>query len=240
MKKIIFLILSTIIIGVGIGKVVLFNSSIETKENAKEITSKQEQIIDDEKKEKKTEETKKSEQTEKEEKTEQVSKSDSKNQSTTEPRTTTSNTSSVSKKETKNNNSTTSTQPKTNSSTESSKPNTNSQNNNSNISSNSNQNTPTTDTPKKNNVSTSFYDSITHGKKEFSSESAAFARGTEIQNKELDYVLDWNEKHPDNQIQPDINYFRVYPVIDDEGTGYYLHFFCRSGEGNDDTLKSKF
>lgn len=94
----------------------------------------------------------------------------------------------------------------------------------------------------KNNVSTTFYDSITGGKKEFSSESEAFARGTQIQNNELDYVLDWNETHPDNQIQPDINYFRVYPsVIDENGKyWYYLHFFCRTGEGNDTKLKSMF
>lgn len=90
--------------------------------------------------------------------------------------------------------------------------------------------------------STIFYDSITHGKKEFSSESEALKRGTEIQNKELDYVLDWNEEHTDNQIQPEINYFRVYPsAIDENGKyWYYLHFFCRSGEGLDQELKSKY
>lgn len=91
-------------------------------------------------------------------------------------------------------------------------------------------------------VSTTFYDSITGGKREFSSESAAFSRGTEIQNKELDYVLNRNETHPDNQIQPDINYFRVYPsAIDENGKyWYYLHFFCQSGEGNDAKLKSMY
>ena len=90
--------------------------------------------------------------------------------------------------------------------------------------------------------STIFYDSITHGKKEFSSESEALKRGTEIQNKELDYVLDWNEEHTDNKIQPEINYFRVYPsAIDENGKyWYYLHFFCRSGEGLDQELKSKY
>ena len=79
-------------------------------------------------------------------------------------------------------------------------------------------------------------------KQEFSSESEALRRGTEIQNKELDYVLDWNEEHPDNQIQPEINYFRVYPsAIDENGKyWYYLHFFCRSGEGLDQELKSKY
>lgn len=91
-----------------------------------------------------------------------------------------------------------------------------------------------------NKVSTSFYDSITGGKKEFSSESACFARGTQIQNTELDYVLDYNEQHPEAPIQPEINYFRCYPVIDEAGEGWYLHFFCRSGEGLDATLKSKY
>lgn len=91
-----------------------------------------------------------------------------------------------------------------------------------------------------NKVSTSFYDSITGGKKEFSSESACFARGTQIQNAELDYVLDYNEQHPEAPIQPEINYFRCYPVIDEAGEGWYLHFFCRSGEGLDATLKSKY
>ena len=78
--------------------------------------------------------------------------------------------------------------------------------------------------------------------KEISSENEALRRGTEIQNKELDYVLDWNEEHPDNQIQPEINYFRVYPsAIDENGKyWYYLHFFCRSGEGLDQELKSKY
>jgi hypothetical protein len=91
-------------------------------------------------------------------------------------------------------------------------------------------------------VSTKFYESITGGKKEFSSESEAFARGQEIKSKELDYVLDYNETHPENPIKPDIRYFRVYPsVIDENGKyWYYLHFFCDSGEGNDSKLKSKF
>ncbi len=91
-------------------------------------------------------------------------------------------------------------------------------------------------------VSTKFYESITGGRKEFSSESEAFARGLEIQNRELDYVIDYNEQHPDTPIQPDINYFRVYPSFIDENGHYwyYLHFFCQSGEGNDEYLKNRF
>lgn len=60
--------------------------------------------------------------------------------------------------------------------------------------------------------------------------------------RELDYVIDYNESHPDAQMQPNINYFRVYPsVIDENGNyWYYLHFFCQSGEGNDENLKSKY
>ena len=108
------------------------------------------------------------------------------------------------------------------------------------------QEVPKTTTPQQNNtnannnVSTSFYDSITHGQKEFATESACSARGTQIQNNELNYVLDWNEKNPHNQISPDINYFRCYPVVDSNGEGWYLHFFCGSGEGNDAKLKSMF
>lgn len=101
-------------------------------------------------------------------------------------------------------------------------------------------NTQSDNSGQKTTVSTSFYDSITGGKKEFSSESACFARGTQIQNAELDYVLDYNEQHPEAPIQPEINYFRCYPVIDEAGEGWYLHFFCRSGEGLDATLKSKY
>lgn len=104
------------------------------------------------------------------------------------------------------------------------------------------QDKPVNTEPPKMNETFVFYESITGGKKEFASDSEATARGNQIVSNELDYVLDWNEKNPDNQIQPDINYFRVYPSAKDENgkTWYYLHFFCKSGEGNDVKLKSRF
>lgn len=87
-----------------------------------------------------------------------------------------------------------------------------------------------------------FYESITQGKKEFSSENEALSRGLEITNKELDYVLSYNEQHLDSQIQPNIRYYRVYPsVVDENGkTWYYLHFFCEDGNNNDEKLKKMF
>lgn len=151
------------------------------------------------------------------------------------------------KEKTQTSNSTTKTQSSSNTQTITKKPEEKPQENkptqSSTQNSNANQNSNnTSNQTQKNVVSTTFYDSITGGKKEFSSESEAFARGTQIQNKELDYVLDYNEAHPDSPIQPDINYFRVYPsAIDENGKyWYYLHFFCQSGEGNDAKLKSMY
>ena len=96
--------------------------------------------------------------------------------------------------------------------------------------------------PQNGGATTKFYESITGGKKEFASESEASARGAEIKSKKLNYVLDYNEQHPEAPIKPDINYYRVYPsVIDENGKyWYYLHFFCASGEGNDAKLKSMY
>ena len=93
-----------------------------------------------------------------------------------------------------------------------------------------------------NKVSTTFYDSITHGIREYRSESEAIARGNQIIDNELNYVLDWNEANPDNQIQPTINYYRIYPSAIDENGGYwyYLHFFTTKGEGQDSNLKSRY
>ncbi len=87
-----------------------------------------------------------------------------------------------------------------------------------------------------------FYESITHGEKEFYTENEALNRGLEIAKNELNYVMDYNEQHPDAQISPDINYYRVYPSFVDENghTWYYLHFFCQSGDANDKKLKSMY
>ena len=100
----------------------------------------------------------------------------------------------------------------------------------------------TKDTTQNNIVSTTFYDSITHGRKEFKSEAEAIARGDKIVDNELNYVLDYNETHPDNPIQPSRNYYRIYPsAIDENGQyWYYLHFFTTKGEGQDSNLKSRY
>ena len=57
-----------------------------------------------------------------------------------------------------------------------------------------------------------------------------------------DYIMDYNEQHMDSQIQPTINYYRVYPsIIDENGEcWYYLHFFTTNGENQDEYLKTKF
>lgn len=206
----------------------------ETKiEKVDEITDTKEEAVESQD-EKQTEE--KSNETEKNEKKETETKSTNKSSSSV---------SNVPKQET-----TTKNENKGNSSNaSSSQP---AQNNSQSNQSSSQQNNQQSSQPQnnnssqKNNVSTAFYDSITGGKKDRKkngtpmTESECFALGTQIQNKELDYVLNYNEQHPEAPIQPDINYFRVYPVIDDEGTGYYLHFFCVSGEGNDAKLKSMY
>ena len=226
MKKLVFSILCTLIASaVGVSTMLNDPISEKPKEQLKQET-KIEQV--DEKVD--TEEAVKNE--EKEEiiknptKTEKSEKAETKSKSTNKPSSSVSNVpkqnTTMKQESNSNSNSASNSQP-----TQNTTPSSNTQNN-----------SPT----QKNNISTTFYDSITGGKKEFSSESEAFARGTQIQNNELDYVLDWNETHPDNQIQPDINYFRVYPsVIDENGKyWYYLHFFCRTGEGNDTKLKSMF
>lgn len=91
-----------------------------------------------------------------------------------------------------------------------------------------------------NNESTDFYNSITHGKTDESSESACYNLGRAIQQAELNDVLDWNEANLDNQKQPIINYTRCYPVIKDNVKLWYLHFFTTQGEGMDDYLKEKY
>lgn len=226
MKKLVFSILCTLIASaVGVSTMLNDPTSEKPKEQLKQET-KIEQVDEKIDTEEAVDNEKKEEIIENPTETEKNEKTETKSKSTNKPSSSVSN---VPKQNTtmkqesgSNSNSASNSQP-----TQNTTPSSNTQNN-----------SPT----QKNNVSTTFYDSITGGKKEFSSESEAFARGTQIQNNELDYVLDWNETHPDNQIQPDINYFRVYPsVIDENGKyWYYLHFFCRTGEGNDTKLKSMF
>lgn len=91
-------------------------------------------------------------------------------------------------------------------------------------------------------ILTTYHDSITGGKKEFSSECEALARGKEIIKKELDEVILYNKEHPETPKQPLIDRFRVYvSVIDEDGKSwYYLHFFCSDNVDRDEELKSKY
>ena len=86
-----------------------------------------------------------------------------------------------------------------------------------------------------------FYESITHGKVDKSTKFACVSYGNKIQNNELDAVLDYNEEHG-NVKKPTISYFRCYEVVDKNcnTNGWYLHFFCSSGECNDSKLKSLY
>ncbi len=85
------------------------------------------------------------------------------------------------------------------------------------------------------------YESITHGKVDKSSKSACVSYGNKIQNNELDEVLDYNEEHG-NIRKPTISYFRCYEVVDSNCNtkGWYLHFFCSSGDCSDSKLKSLY
>ena len=226
MKKLVLSILCTFLVSAVVGVNSMLNTP--TKEQPQEQL-KQETKIDqvDEKIDTENIAVEDKENKENPSKTEKNEKTETKSKSTDNPSSSVSNApkhETQKKQESSSNSNTTTTQQPTQNTQQTEQPSSNTSNN----------------SGQKNNVSTSFYDSITGGKKEFSSESACFARGTQIQNAELDYVLDYNEQHPEAPIQPEINYFRCYPVIDDQGEGWYLHFFCRSGEGLDSTLKSKY
>lgn len=81
--------------------------------------------------------------------------------------------------------------------------------------------------------------SITKGRTEFSDESECYARGLYIQNKEMDSILDWNEKHPEEMKQPLIDNSICYPIVKDGKEYWYLHF--KTTEGNkDDELKQLY
>lgn len=231
MKKLVLSILCTVVVSAAVGVNSFLN--IPTKEQSTEQLKQETKIekvdekIDTENIAVKDEEIQETTE-EKPSETEKTEKKETKSKSTEKSSSSVSNVpkqEATTKQESNSNSSNTTTSQSAQSTTQNTQQSSNTQSNNS---------------SQKNNVSTSFYDSITGGKKEFSSESACFARGTQIQNAELDYVLDYNEQHPEAPIQPEINYFRCYPVIDEQGEGWYLHFFCRSGEGLDATLKSKY
>lgn len=237
MKKLVLSILCTVIVSAVVGVNSMLN--IPTKEQPTEQLKQETKIervdekIDTEDiavKDEEIQENKESKPSE----TEKNEKKETKSKSTNKPSSSVSN---VPKQE-----STTKQESSSNSSnTTTSQPTQNTQQN-----TQQSSNTKSNNSGQKTTVSTSFYDSITGGKKDRNKDGSimtqdqCFARGTQIQNAELDYVLDYNEQHPEAPIQPEINYFRCYPVIDEQGEGWYLHFFCRSGEGLDATLKSKY
>lgn len=121
-------------------------------------------------------------------------------------------------------------------------------NNNNTVSSNNSgaSNTPV-ETPKENTkpteeqvdltkiVDTTNYLYSTHkGIIEFSSNAKCTLAGNDITDLELDKTIEYNKNHIDNQIQPDINYFRCVEVMSKGNTvmGYYLKIFCESGNCN--------
>lgn len=229
MKKIIICVISAIMTIAGVGGKVLVDNKTEKVDN--QIPQVVESIVDSSKEEleKATEDVvEKSDEEKSEEKKEETEKKENDSQTTTKEKTTDSKQvkdSSVSNNQTQKQsvpqkNETNVTPPKV----EEKKPEQTNTNN------------------QQNKVSTTFYDSITHGIREYRSESEAIARGNQIIDNELNYVLDWNEANPDNQIQPTINYYRIYPSAIDENGGYwyYLHFFTTKGEGQDSNLKSRY
>lgn len=229
MKKIIICVISAIMTIAGVGGKVLVDNKTEKVDN--QIPQVVESIVDSSKEEleKATEDVvEKSDEEKSEEKKEEKEKKENDSQTTTKEKTTDSKQvkdSSVSNNQTQKQsvpqkNETNVTPPKV----EEKKPEQTNTNN------------------QQNKISTTFYDSITHGIREYRSESEAIARGNQIIDNELNYVLDWNEANPDNQIQPTINYYRIYPSAIDENGGYwyYLHFFTTKGEGQDSNLKSRY
>ena len=84
-------------------------------------------------------------------------------------------------------------------------------------------------------VDTTNYLYSTHkGVVEFSSNAKCTLAGNDITDIELDKTIAYNKEHIDNQIQPDINYFRCVEVMSKGNTimGYYLKIFCESGNCN--------
>ena len=91
-------------------------------------------------------------------------------------------------------------------------------------------------------ISNDFYNSITHGRYEdgIYTSKQCYDKGLSIQNKELDYVLDWNETHPNDIKSPLINNSICYEVIVNGQSRWYLHFKTTQGDEMDDYLKKLY
>ena len=75
-----------------------------------------------------------------------------------------------------------------------------------------------------------FFDSITGGVKEYSTQQACLDAGYKINEMESDEILAYNLEHMDAQIHTDFSYFRCLEVIDSNGSGWFLNIYCNSGD----------
>lgn len=125
--------------------------------------------------------------------------------------------------------------------------------NNSTTQSNSNSNNTQTTTPQTANENTNVNEtnsndtksndlmySVTKGNPEYSTLDSCDKMGFTIKNNELDYILDWNEKHPDDKKQATIKSSWCIEVMKDDKIYYYLHFITENGENLDNKLKELY
>lgn len=84
------------------------------------------------------------------------------------------------------------------------------------------------------------YYSITKGNAEYESKSGCESAGLNIQNKELDSILDWNEEHPDEQKKPVIGSSMCISVMKNGKEHWFLHFLTTTKENLDSELKSLY
>lgn len=64
--------------------------------------------------------------------------------------------------------------------------------------------------------------------------------GNRITNNELDYILDWNEQHPNDLKQPIIDNPSCHEVFVNGVSKWYLHFTTSNGVDMDEYLKNVY